>query len=612
MAETKTIVNQQTTRIITKAADVVVVQGQKGETGAQGQAGSDGVGIVSLYALNGFVYASLSDGRDIKIAELPRGPQGPTGPQGAAGTNGLDGEDGVGIIDAGIVDGDLYLEMTDGIVYNVGPVVGPQGPQGPTGAKGDKGDPGATGLQGPAGPTGAQGPAGVDGADGAQGPAGVSVASANIDQNNHLILTLSDATTVDAGELPAGSGGGSDWLTDAPVGHLLLLPELPTNGKWIARDGAQQPSTSYPELAGKTGYPLISIPDSYANVAAFTSPHEIKYKFPDFGQTLTLADGTIIINALDMFIYSKDAGATWQTPAFLAENQISWGLFEHAGKLYATSSSTGSVHIYNSTTMEFLYTVSISSGYTTFSIVYDDRAGLFYAVGVKVVSTSQSRRYGVFESVDGQTWTFKYDVNPGGVTESTLMSRIFITEAGFVVVNTIYARNTMHTVHFYPDMDSAHTEHAVPTGTGQSYDNFFANGAVSGNVVLLLSQSRQYRSVDGGQTFEEFFPTGLGTSGWDLVSIGNGGWIVASTADGIRYSKNDGDTWVTYAASALTSPDLKRLALDADDNVFAFSNNTNADTCAKFLAFKPADADFRVPTLTPPDSSASWFVKAKP
>lgn len=60
----------------------------------------------------------------------------------------------------------------------------PRGEKGDTGDKGDKGDKGDTGATG---------------ADGADGADGVSVTGAEINVNNHLILTLSNSNTIDAG-----------------------------------------------------------------------------------------------------------------------------------------------------------------------------------------------------------------------------------------------------------------------------------------------------------------------------------------------------------------------------------------------------------------------------
>ena len=52
-----------------------------------------------------------------------------------------------------------------------------------------------TGAEGP------EGPAGADGADGADGANGVSITNVAIDGSNHLICTLSDGNTIDAGAI---------------------------------------------------------------------------------------------------------------------------------------------------------------------------------------------------------------------------------------------------------------------------------------------------------------------------------------------------------------------------------------------------------------------------
>ena len=70
--------------------------------------------------------------------------------------------------------------------------IGPRGPQGYTGPQG------ATGPQGPQGPTGATGP------QGPTGPTGVSITNVTIDENQHLIVTLSDGSSIDAGSVSSG------------------------------------------------------------------------------------------------------------------------------------------------------------------------------------------------------------------------------------------------------------------------------------------------------------------------------------------------------------------------------------------------------------------------
>ena len=74
---------------------------------------------------------------------------------------------------------------------------------------------GCTGTEAPAGPQGPVGPTGLTGAVGIQGPAGasgISIRTAVVNSNSHLILTMSDNSQVDAGIVagpigPAGVAG---------------------------------------------------------------------------------------------------------------------------------------------------------------------------------------------------------------------------------------------------------------------------------------------------------------------------------------------------------------------------------------------------------------------
>lgn len=114
---------------------------------------------------------TLSDDSIIDAGELPPGPQGPIGPTGPVGPAGPTGAQG------------------------------PQGLTGATGAQGATGSAGVPGATGPAGPQGPQGP------QGDLGPEGSHVTNAVINGSNHLIFTLSDNSTIDAGVLPPGPTG---------------------------------------------------------------------------------------------------------------------------------------------------------------------------------------------------------------------------------------------------------------------------------------------------------------------------------------------------------------------------------------------------------------------
>jgi hypothetical protein len=145
-------------------------QGPQGERGIQGEQGPEG-------------------------PEGPQGQMGPQGPQGPMGEKGLKGEDGKDFTY------DMFTE--EQLKALIGPQ-GPEGIQGPVGPQGEQGIQGPQGLQGPMGP---QGPEGLKGETGDQGEQGISVESVAI-ENNHLMVTLSNGEVLDAGEMPAGSGGG--------------------------------------------------------------------------------------------------------------------------------------------------------------------------------------------------------------------------------------------------------------------------------------------------------------------------------------------------------------------------------------------------------------------
>ena len=89
-------------------------------------------------------------------------------------------------------------------------IKGPQGPagkQGPAGPEGKQGKDGAVGPQGETGPVGATGPAGPQGDKGADAP--VITGFTIRPEDYHMIVTLSDGSTYDAGYCRGASGSGT-------------------------------------------------------------------------------------------------------------------------------------------------------------------------------------------------------------------------------------------------------------------------------------------------------------------------------------------------------------------------------------------------------------------
>jgi len=149
------------------------------------------------------------------------GPQGATGAQGIqgiTGSTGVQGPAGLSVTSASVnVAGRLLIVRSDSSTVDAGSVVGPQGIQGikgDTGATGAVGATGATGATGAVGAQGIQGATGATGTAGATGPAGangVGITTATVNGTGKLIITKTDSTTVDAGSVvgPTGATGAT-------------------------------------------------------------------------------------------------------------------------------------------------------------------------------------------------------------------------------------------------------------------------------------------------------------------------------------------------------------------------------------------------------------------
>lgn len=147
-----------------------------GQNGTDGRDGTDGNGIVSIAKTStaGLVdtYTVTFDDGDTTTFEVTNG---------AAGAPGRDGTDGNGIASivktatAGLVD-TYTITFTNGqtTTFNV--------------------------------TNGRNGTNGTDGRDGIDGTDGISVVSVTINASDHLIVTLSNGNTQDAGRIPASNG----------------------------------------------------------------------------------------------------------------------------------------------------------------------------------------------------------------------------------------------------------------------------------------------------------------------------------------------------------------------------------------------------------------------
>ena len=159
--------------------------GEAGKNGADGYNGKNDVNGKSAYELacdNGFK-GSLSEWLTSLVGA--KGDKGDKGETGSDGNTPFIGE-----------NGNWWIGTTDTGVKAAGA----------DGAKGDKGEPGEKGDDGAKGDKGDKGDKGETGA---KGDAGVGIVSVRIDENTHLILEMSDGSTIDAGYVGVSSGGSS-------------------------------------------------------------------------------------------------------------------------------------------------------------------------------------------------------------------------------------------------------------------------------------------------------------------------------------------------------------------------------------------------------------------
>lgn len=170
--------------------------GDKGETGATGATGATGKSAYELAVENGYEgsltewLVSLAGKDGLNGTNGIDGEKGENGKSafelavdngyrgtlqdwlvtlvGSKGDKGDKGDDGVGIEKIEInEDGELVITYTDGVVVNVGTVVGSDGLKGDKGDQGDKGDKGDT---------------------------GVGIASTTMDANGNIVITYTDGT----------------------------------------------------------------------------------------------------------------------------------------------------------------------------------------------------------------------------------------------------------------------------------------------------------------------------------------------------------------------------------------------------------------------------------
>ena len=231
------------------------VRGDTGPQGPQGLTGPQGKYITNASVNSGLMTLFFNDSSTLNVTGSVKGDTGAKGDKGDTGATGSQGPAGRNVTSATVTNAHLILSMSDSTTVDAGDITGPKGDKGDTGAKGDTGPTGATGPKGDTGLTGkgvqsvlvdgtghlivtytdsttndagqVKGTKGDTGATGATGPAGNSITAATVNQTTgNLTLTLSDNSTINAGNAKGPAGADGKSISSAAVngsGSLIIV-----------------------------------------------------------------------------------------------------------------------------------------------------------------------------------------------------------------------------------------------------------------------------------------------------------------------------------------------------------------------------------------------------
>jgi Collagen triple helix repeat (20 copies) len=192
---------------------------ERGEPGLPGEKGEPGP-VVDPELIQRMVddaVTKIPPARDGERGEKGEpGEQGLPGEKGDPGQSGADGRDP----DPELVEAFVAEKVAEAMAALPPPPKGEKGDPGERGEPGEKGEPGAPGSDGAPGGKGERGEPGIPGERGEKGEPGrdgVGLAGCLINRNGHFVVTLSDGTARELGEIVGKDGApGKDGQDGAP------------------------------------------------------------------------------------------------------------------------------------------------------------------------------------------------------------------------------------------------------------------------------------------------------------------------------------------------------------------------------------------------------------
>jgi hypothetical protein len=185
-------------------------------------------------------------------------------------------------------------------------MVGEQGPKGPAGRDGKDGLNGRDGVNGVDG---------KDGKDGVDGSDGISVVDARVDFDGGLVITLSDGSEIDAGQIFSPEVAQNIQIFKGGGGGTSLPNQAGNSGKYLTTDGS---ALAWGTVSGGGSGTVTSV--------AMSVPTGLTVS----GSPIT-TDGTLAVTYASGYAIPTTAKQTEWDTAF------SWG--NHASAGYLTSSS---------------------------------------------------------------------------------------------------------------------------------------------------------------------------------------------------------------------------------------------------------------------------------
>ena len=315
---------------------------------------------------------------------------------------------------------------------------GRDGINGVDGRDGKDGKPGRDGQIGPKGRDGLNGRDGIDGKD------GVSVTNAHLDFDGSLVITLSNGTEIDVGEVMpmdlaekikiVSNGGGTsqyvlDTLTSLQTQISSLIPSQTGNaGKYLTTDGT---TTSWGTVSGGGGmtYPGAGIPLSTGTAWGSS--------YPTTGATsVVLRDSSQNVSANSFLSTFTNVAAAGSTTTLTVSSSTRYTVTGSGGQTYqlpnATTLANGAVFSFNNNQSSGAITVTNNSSTTIATI----QSGGF----VEITLLSNATAAGSWDthvqapsSVSWSTNTFDY---AGSITSATWNGATIAVNRGGTGVTT--------------------------------------------------------------------------------------------------------------------------------------------------------------------------------